>query len=53
MENKMLKKKSYRMKLLSYRILLRKEPEDSYPVIVPSFSGCITYRDTIEEATYE
>jgi len=38
------------MKLLSYRILLRKEPEGGYTVIVPSLPGCITYGDTIEEA---
>ncbi len=35
---------------LSYRILLRKEPEGGYTVIVPSLPGCITYGDTIEEA---
>jgi len=38
------------MKLLNYRILLRKEPEGGYTVIVPSLPGCITYGDTIEEA---
>ncbi len=38
------------MKVLSYRILLRKEPEGGYTVIVPSLPGCITYGDTIEEA---
>jgi len=38
------------MKLLNYRILLRKEPKGGYTVIVPSFPGCITYGDTIEEA---
>ncbi|VVB88644.1 HicB_like antitoxin of bacterial toxin-antitoxin system [uncultured archaeon] len=38
------------MKLLSYRILLRKEPEGGYTVIVPSLPGCVTYGDTIEEA---
>ena len=35
---------------LSYRILLRKEPEGGYTVIVPSLPGCITYGETIEEA---
>jgi len=39
------------MKPLSYRILLRKEPEGGYTVIVPSLPGCVTYGDTIEEAT--
>jgi len=38
------------MKILSYRILLRKEPEGGYTVIVPSLPGCVTYGDTIEEA---
>ena len=38
------------MKPLSYRILLRKEPEGGYTVIVPSLQGCVTYGDTIEEA---
>ncbi len=38
------------MRLLSYRILLRKEPEGGYTVIVPSLPGCVTYGGTIEEA---
>ncbi|TVL99822.1 MAG: antitoxin HicB [Candidatus Brocadia sp. WS118] len=38
------------MKLLNYRILLRKEPEGGYTVIVPTLPGCITYGDTIDEA---
>ena len=38
------------MKPLSYRILLRKEPEGGYTVIVPSLPGCITYGETIDEA---
>ena len=38
------------MKHLSYRILLRKEPEGGYTVIVPSLPGCITYGDSIPEA---
>lgn len=38
------------MKVLNFRILLRKEPEGGYTVIVPSLPGCITYGDTIEEA---
>ena len=38
------------MKRLIYRILLRKEPEGGYTVIVPSLPGCITYGSTIEEA---
>ncbi len=38
------------MKVLSYRILLRKETEGGYTVIVPSLPGCVTYGNTIEEA---
>ncbi|MBN2487759.1 MAG: type II toxin-antitoxin system HicB family antitoxin [Methanosarcinaceae archaeon] len=37
------------MKIRNYRILLRKEGEGGYTVIVPSLPGCITYGDTIEE----
>jgi antitoxin HicB len=38
------------MKVLSYRILLRQEPEGRYTVVVPSLPGCVTYGDTVEEA---
>jgi len=38
------------MQLLNYRILLRKEPEGGYTVIVPSLPGCVTYGETIETA---
>ncbi len=38
------------MRELSYRIMLRKEPEGGYTVVVPSLPGCVTYGDTIEEA---
>jgi len=38
------------MNVLNYRILLRKEPEGGYTVIVPSLPGCVTYGDTIEKA---
>ncbi|NUO10467.1 MAG: type II toxin-antitoxin system HicB family antitoxin [Candidatus Brocadia sp.] len=38
------------MKLLNYRILLRKEPAGGYTVIVPTLPGCVTYGDTIDEA---
>jgi Uncharacterized conserved protein len=38
------------MRLLSYRILLRKEPEGGYTVTVPSLPGCVTYGNNIEEA---
>ena len=36
--------------MLSYRIILRKEPEGGFTVIVPSLPGCVTYGDTIEKA---
>ena len=38
------------MRVLSYRILLRKEPEGGYTVTVPSLPGCVTYGETVEEA---
>ena len=38
------------MRTLNYRILLKKEPEGGYTVIVPLLSGCVTYGDTIDEA---
>jgi len=38
------------MKILQYRVLLRKEPEGGYTVIVPSLPGCITYGETVDEA---
>ena len=37
-------------KVLSYRILLRKEPEGGYTVTVPTLPGCITFGETIDEA---
>jgi len=37
------------MKPLSYRVLLRKEPEGGYTVIVPSLPGCVTFGDTVED----
>lgn len=36
--------------VLSYRILLREEPEGGYTVTVPTLPGCITFGDTIAEA---
>jgi len=38
------------MSVLSYRVLLRKEPEGGYTVIVPSLPGCVTYGYSVEEA---
>ncbi|MHA1679434.1 MAG: type II toxin-antitoxin system HicB family antitoxin [Promethearchaeota archaeon] len=39
-----------RMQELSYRIMLRKEPEGGYTVTVPSLPGCVTFGETLEEA---
>lgn len=38
------------MRIQNYRILLRKESEGGYTVIVPSLPGCVTYGKTIEDA---
>jgi len=38
------------MKILNYKILLKKEPEGGFTVLVPSLPGCITYGDTLDEA---
>ena len=35
---------------LTYRIVLRHEPEGGYTVIVPTLPGCVTYGATKEEA---
>lgn len=37
-------------KELSFRIVLRPEPEGGYTVVVPFLPGCITYGETVEEA---
>ena len=38
------------MRVLNYRLMLRKEPEGGYTVIVPSLPGCVTYGDSVEHA---
>ncbi len=38
------------MKNLTYRVLLKSEPEGGYTVLVPSLPGCVTYGENIEEA---
>lgn len=38
------------MNALSYRILLREEPEGGYTVTVPTLLGCITYGADLAEA---
>lgn len=35
---------------LSFRIILRPEPEGGYTVSVPALPGCVTYGDTVEQA---
>jgi antitoxin HicB len=38
------------MRTLSYRVILRKEPEGGYTVLVPMLPGCVTYGKTVEAA---
>jgi len=38
------------VKILNYKILLKKEPEGGYTVFVPSLPGCITYGETVDES---
>ncbi len=38
------------MRVLKYKVLLRKEPEGGYTVTVPSLPGCVTYGEDIDEA---
>ncbi|HZK71262.1 MAG TPA: type II toxin-antitoxin system HicB family antitoxin [Clostridia bacterium] len=38
------------MKILNFKILLKKEPEGGFTVLVPSLPGCITYGDTVDES---
>jgi antitoxin HicB len=33
-----------------YNIMLRPEPEGSYPALVPALPGCVTYGQTVDEA---
>ncbi len=37
------------MRVLNYRLLLRKEPEGGYTVTVPSLEGCVTYGESVED----
>ncbi len=34
----------------TYRVLLNKEPEGGFTVVVPSLPGCVTYGETMDEA---
>lgn len=38
------------MKQSTYRVLLNKEPEGGYTVLVPTLPGCITYGESMDEA---
>jgi antitoxin HicB len=38
------------MRQLTYRVLLNREPEGGYTVMVPTLPGCITYGDSVDEA---
>jgi predicted RNase H-like HicB family nuclease len=38
------------MERISYKILLREEPEGGFTVFVPSLEGCNTYGSTLSEA---
>ncbi len=38
------------MRVLSYRVILKPEPEGGFTVTVPALPGCITYGNDIEEA---
>jgi antitoxin HicB len=38
------------MTTLRYKILLRKEDDGTYTVIVPSLPGCLTFGYSVEEA---
>lgn len=34
----------------TYRVLLNKEPEGGFTVLVPTLPGCVTYGETMDEA---
>ena len=34
----------------TYKLLLNKEPEGQYTVLVPALPGCVTFGDSIEHA---
>ena len=38
------------MKILNFKILLKKEPEGGFTVTVPSLAGCITYGNNIDDS---
>ena len=38
------------MKIFSYRVILKPEPEGGFTVTVPALPGCVTYGKDIDEA---
>lgn len=38
------------MKQNTYRVLLNKEPEGGFTVLVPTLPGCVTYGESMDEA---
>ena len=38
------------MKIINFRVLLKKEIEGGYTVFVPTLPGCITYGKDVDEA---
>ncbi len=38
------------MKQKTYRVLLSREPEGGYTVMVPTLPGCVTYGESMDEA---
>ena len=38
------------MSQLTYRIMMRREPEGGFTVNVPALPGCVTFGETIEHA---
>jgi predicted RNase H-like HicB family nuclease len=45
-----MRKKAEATKEFGYRIIFRPEPEGGFTVTVPALPGCVTYRETLEEA---
>lgn len=37
-------------KVLNYSLVLQKEPEGGYTVIVPALPGCVTYGKNVDDA---
>jgi len=38
------------MRILNYRVILKKDQKKGYTAIVPSLPGCITYGENLEQA---